>query len=182
MAIEAVLVELTRIVIGIRRPIEICLMALYAVRVLQLIIPIQVAVTASDGEVSTGQGKRRRCMVEGCRFPACGRVTSRTVVMKLRDAMVGIRYTIEIRLMAVVTICRKRDTILSVDMALLTSHALMQSREWESCFAMIEICRFPRSIVVADGTILIELSRHVIRRCDAAILRFVTTPAIRLHG
>ncbi len=70
-------------VVGICRVLEICLMALKAARICQLIVAIDVTVDARNSDVCAGQRKLRRRVVECGRRPPVHAMAKKAIRRKI---------------------------------------------------------------------------------------------------
>ena len=75
MALGAIMIEVTSDVIGVCRPIEIRRMALVAICILQLVVPVDVTRLTLDSSVGSGQWKPCGAVIEGGTLPVRRRMT-----------------------------------------------------------------------------------------------------------
>jgi len=72
VALRAIVTEVPRYVIRVRRLLKLLLMTLVAIRVMQLVIAIHMARLTRCRNVSTRRREERRVMIECCWTPPCG--------------------------------------------------------------------------------------------------------------
>ncbi len=137
MTQDAVLAEIARDMVRIGCRLVIALMALIAVCIGQLVIPVPMARLAGQSDVFSGEGKTRRVMIKGGGLPCrcgvacltCMRESTRHVVWLLRAG--------KILRMARITIRGQRGELV-VDVARGTDDRLVRAGQRESRQIMVE--------------------------------------------
>jgi hypothetical protein len=98
------MVEVPCNVIRVCRVIEICCMALIAVSIHQLIVPINVAGLALHGHMRTSKREAGGTVVECRTRPVGGRMTLRTIMTEVTRDVVWIRGLLVFSCMALITV------------------------------------------------------------------------------
>jgi hypothetical protein len=157
-----ILTEVVGDMVGIRRLLEIRLVALSTVRIHKLVIPIRVTAQTWYTGMVTRQRKLRQVVIETRRLPRHRRVTGLTILTKVVSNVVWIRRLLEIRLVALSTV-RIHKLVVSIDMARLTWLASMSTSQREFCRVMIKCCGLPCISIVTHLAALAKITRNVVR-------------------
>jgi len=104
VALRTVVTEVAGHVIRIRRSVEVRRVTLVAVRIMQLIIAIHMAIDAGRRHMSTRQSKRRGRVIERRGLPHRCAVTLCAVMTEIVRHVIGIRRTLEICSVALIAI------------------------------------------------------------------------------
>jgi len=136
-------------------------MTLVTIGVLQLVVTVHVTRLTRDGLVSSCQREVCGSMIKRAPIPACCRVTLRAVVTEIARNVVRVRCLLEIRLVALVTLC-VRELIVSVDVARLACSGRMRTCQREVGRCMIERRWSPDGRRMALGAFVTEVRRHMV--------------------
>ncbi len=136
---------------------EITHVAWIAVRVLQLIIAVHVAILTLSLCVPSGQRKVRRRVIKRGGTPRSLRVTRQAVVTELSLLVIGICRAIEFRGMTIPA-CVRQVLILIVHVTLIARYRLMRTDKRVVRVCMIERRGKPRCACVARSAIMIEVA------------------------
>jgi hypothetical protein len=167
---------------GMRRilgSIKICLMALPAIRVMQVVVAAGMATDAGTRQVRSDERELRAAMIEYGRRPRNLVVAGETVMRKLVGAMRNILRGVEIGLMALPAI-GVVQVIIAAGMTTDAGTRQVRSDKRKLRCGVAECRRPPCALRVAGETIVREEIR-----CMAGILYrvegcFMTLPAIRV--
>ena len=132
MTLRAIVTEIPRHVVRVCRLLELLLMALVAIRVMQLVVPIHVARLACCCNVGTCQREERCAVVECCRVPVRCRVTLRAIVTEVARHVVRVCRLLELLLMALEAII-VHQLIVPVRMARLALCAHVRACQRKTC-------------------------------------------------
>lgn len=141
---------------------EITHVARIAVRVLQLIVAVHMAILTQSLCVPPGQRKIRRRMIKRGGTPRILRVTRQAVVTELSLLMVGICGAIEICSMAIPA-CVRQILILIIHVTLIARNRQMRADKRVVCIRVVKRRRKPRRTCVARCTIMAEVAQHMVR-------------------
>ncbi len=139
----AILTEVARDVIWIRRAIEIRAVALVAIRIHQLVIPVRMARLARGRKVRPCQREFCGAMVEGRGLPRRRGMARLAVLAEVAGNVVRIRRAGEIRAVTLIAI-RKHQRIVVVDVARLALDRGMRARQREFRSTVVERGAGPR--------------------------------------
>ena len=179
MALRAVVIELRCGVIGLQCGGEIAFVTLPAVRVGQLIVPVDVASLAGLGKVRALQRELGRCVIEGRRFPGRAVMALRAIVIELRCGVIGLQCGGEIALVTLPAV-RVGQLIVSVDVASLAGLGKVRALQREFGRRVIEGRGFPGDAVMALRAVVIELRGGMIGLQCGCEIALVTLPAVRV--
>ena len=177
MALRAVAREYPDCVIRALCCREVGLMALEAVRVLQIVIPANVTFLAGLRVVRAGQRECGGLVVEGGRLPRVAAVALRAIVRELRVRVIGCLHAVVLRLMALPAI-GIRQVVIAIRVAAFAGNGLMLSGERELRCRVIEGRRFPGGVAVAARAVVREFPRNVIRRLCGGEVLLMALPAV----
>ena len=107
-------------------------------------------------------------------------MTFRAIVIELPSDVVRLRNGIVFILMTIETGVIHEIEI-SIDVTLAAFRRYVASGKWEFCRCMIEHCGLECRRVVTARAVVIELSRHVIRRLHSLIIRLMALIAISVR-
>ena len=180
VTLSAIMIEISCHVVRICRLLEIRLVALIAIVVHQLVVPVRVAGLALSGCVRSGQGEPSCAMVEGRRCPVCRGMALCTIMVEISRDVVWIRRLLEVRLMTLVAIA-VHQLVIPVRVARLALRCYVGTCQWESCSAVVKCRCIPIRGRVALSAIMVEIPPHVvwIRRLLEVCL--VTLIAVVIH-
>ena len=193
MAGRAVVTELRRYVVWVRRLRKLRRVTLIAILIVQVVVVIHMTRYARRGDVSTRQREPCAAMIERCR-PPCGlRVTSLALPWEAARSVIRVCCVIEICLMAPNACCRQA-LILIVDVASVACRCLMRANEREARSTVIECCGSPCRLrmarlalrwVIACNVVRVRgcveggtMTRYAIKRLSAKHIVAVTTSAL----
>ena len=116
MAFRTIVIELPRNVVRLRDGIVFILMTIETVVIHEVVISIDVTLTAFRCYVASGEREFSRCMIEYCGLECRRVVTARTVVIELSRHVIRRLHSLIIRLMALIAIS-VREMVIPVRMA-----------------------------------------------------------------
>ena len=180
VALRAIMVEVPRDVVRVRRPVEVRRMALIAIGVHQLVVPVGVACRALHGNMRTCQREARSTMIERRRVPVGRRMTLRAIMVEVTRDMVRVRRPLEIGLMALIAI-GIHQLVVAVGVACRALHGDVRTRQREARGTMIECRRVPVGRRVTLRAIMVEIAADVVRVCRLLEIRLVTLVAVRVR-
>ena len=163
VARRAIVAEICRHVIRIRRSLEIGLVALVAVGVGDLVVPVRMAVRAERGGVFAGQREMCRAVVERRGGPSARGVAGSARVTVVLCHMVRVRLRLEFRLVALVAV-GVGDLIVPVCMAACALCGRVFPGQCKSRRAVVERRRSPGSCRVAWQACMTETPGDVVWR------------------
>ena len=177
MARRAIVAEIARNMVRLKGKLVIRLVALIAIGVHELIVPVHVARLARCCDVHTGQLEVRQTVIEGCRIPGCCGMALCTVMTEIALDMVGRLHSNEVCLMALITI-GVHKLIVPIQVARLALCGDMCACQREIRQAVIEGCRIPRCRCMTLCTVMAEISRYMVRRLNTDEIILMTLIAI----
>jgi hypothetical protein len=142
VTLRAIVAEVPCHMIRVCCLLELRRVALIAIRVMQLVVPVYVTRLARCCNVSTCQREKRRVMIECCTAPVGCRVALRAIVAEVPRYVVRVSCLLELRLMALVAI-RVHQLVVPVGMTVLTLSCNMSPGQREPGSIMIERCVTP---------------------------------------
>lgn len=179
MALQAVVTEQIRHMVGVSHSLKIRLMAGVALRWRPaLILSIRVTLGTVHGDVRARQRERCTVVVERGRIPMTGTVTLLTSVWKLVRSMAGIGGAVVVGLVARPAIggCA---VVLAICVALSTRQQDMGAGKRELRQVVVKRCRGPCRRRVALRARMIVISRDMIWVSDGLIVCLMAAVAIR---
>jgi hypothetical protein len=157
-------------VIRVVRSLEILEMATDARGVGDVVVPIDVALSALHLGVSSGERERGPCVIERRRLPGCCRVAQIALLRDSCGQMVGIR-----RALIVLQVTRDADCgsqiEITIRVALIALQLRMPTGERETHRIVIEIRGLPRCRCMAFLASLGKAQRDVIRIIRLLVIR-----------
>lgn len=158
---EAIVIELTLHMIWRCDIREIILMTIVARDRRVRVLSVPVTLLAAFRCMSAREREARFIMIDGCRLPAFGRVTFRTIVIEISGDVIGIRDARKIVLVTSVAVGR-RARVLPARMTIGAECSRVFIRERKPRLIMIECRGLPAVHRMALQAVMIEGTRNVI--------------------
>lgn len=159
---SAIMRKIQRHMIGIRRPLEIRLMAGEAIPRRAGKAIVHVALGASRRRMRAEQRKARFVVIERRGLPGAGGVAARAGLRKIRRDMIRICRALKITLMAGEAVRRRAGKTI-VHVTMITRNREMRAGEWKLRAVVIEVCRPPGVNRVARQAIAGKVAGNVVR-------------------
>jgi len=180
MARAAIVIEVARNVVRVRRLCKPSLVALIAIGKHELIVAVDVTRLALRGGVRPRQRKVCGVVIECRRSPRARCVTHRALMWEIERLVVRVRCAIEVRSMAIVT--RRRQALVHVvHMTLHARCSLVGTCQREARVIVVERRWLPCRRRMTGTAIVIEISRNMVRVRRLSKLYLMTLVAIVKH-
>jgi hypothetical protein len=177
VASGAIVRKIQRHVIGVRRPLEIRLMAGEAIHRRAGKAIVHVALRASRRRVRAEQRKARFVMIESRRLPGARRVAARAGLRKIRRDVIRIRRALKIALMAGEAVRRRAGEAI-VHVTQIACYGEMRAGERKLRAVVIEVRRQPGVNRMARQAIVRKIAGNVVRIRRSLKIRLVTGETI----